>query len=88
MIAQQAGVINVQYLPVATVEVEPDGTCTLVIDWSASEQGEWDEAALEHEHTTLSEQVSHLLDAWTKSNGAAGGNEQRVSIGKLGQPLT
>jgi len=76
---------DIQYLPIATVEVADDQALTLVLDWSSSEQGEWDPKSGDHTSTSLSAQVSLHLDSWLKLNGDAHG-EQRIPLGRLSQP--
>jgi len=76
-----------QFTPIATVELDDDGTLTLDIDWSASEQGELDDSTGEHALSPLSTQISNLLDAWVKANGGGAGS-QRIDLGRLPANLT
>lgn len=74
---------EVQYLPIATVEVDEQGNMTLLIDWADSEQGEFNRQTGEIEVTPLSIEVSQWLDAWHRAHGIKG--EQRIPLGKLSE---
>lgn len=74
---------DISFTPSATVEVAEDGSLTLEIDWSASAQGEYDNATDTYATTVLTERVSEHLDGWLRSLPSWDDYRQRVEIGKL-----
>jgi hypothetical protein len=75
---------DIHYSPSAVVEVADDESLTLLIDWSASENGEYDEEAMECEPSPLSARVSNHIDAWVHMTSAGEWDgQQRIPLGKL-----